>query len=258
MKIPSTTFNLESELKNLDQWVDPNPDPVIEVVDGFNVVRDDLLEAGSKMRFCDYLIKNSTQTEFVYGSAPRWGYGPVSAAFVCQKYGKKFTLFLAESKAKHPNYFKMLDYGATIHEVPMGFLAVTEKRARDYTKADTNRVLLPIGLCHPSVLASIVKVARQLPIVPKRFFTAAGSGTLNRGLQLAWPKAEANMLSVGHKLTPEEQGRGIVHVCELKFPQHAKKADSPPFGSVPEYDAKVWKLIKQIGRPGDLFWNVAA
>lgn len=260
MKISAThEFNLDVELEKLQNWQDPNPNPVIEVIDGFNVVRDDYLVAGSKIRFCDFLIKTSSKSEFVYGSAPRWGYGPVSASYVCQKYGKKFTLFLAESTAKHPNFYVMRDqYGAEIIECPMGFLAVTEKRARDYVGLDpSERQLLPIGLDHPSVLASIVKVARNMPVYPKRFFTAAGSGTLNRGLQLAWPDAEAHMLSVGHILTEREKGRATIHRCELKFAQHAKPKDLPPFASVPEYDAKVWKLMKEIGKPEDLFWNVA-
>jgi hypothetical protein len=242
----------------MDWWTDPNPAPVLEEHDGFVVVRDDLLPAGSKIRFADALVRmNPHINEWVYGSAPRWGFGPVSAAFVCQKYGVKFTCFLAESKAKHPNYYKMLDYGANIIEVPVGFLAVTEAKARDYAADDfMNRRVLPIGLEHPSVLASIVKVAIALP-TPKRFWTTGSSGTLNRGLQYAWPDAEAHVLSVGHKMSRREIGRAILHTTPLKFPQHPKKQDLPPFPCVPEYEGKLWKLMKEEAQPGDLFWNVA-
>ena len=38
----------------LGDWVDPYPAPVIEKHEGINVVRDDLLEGGSKQRFTDF------------------------------------------------------------------------------------------------------------------------------------------------------------------------------------------------------------
>jgi hypothetical protein len=260
MKLFENRFDLELELEILDDWVDPNPAPVIEEIEGFQVVRDDYLDGGSKVRFCDFLISRSEKNEFVYGSAPRWGYGPVSAAAVCHRYNKKFTCFLAESKVKHPNYYLMRDnFGANVVEVPVGFLKVTEAKAREYVQKDPkNRELLPIGLEHPLVLASIVKVARSMGITPSRFVTTGSSGTLNRGLQLAWPKAQAHVLSVGHTMSDREIGKAILHKSELKFPQHPKKGDMPPFPCVAEYEGKLWKLMREIGKKGDLVWNVAS
>ena len=45
-----------------------NPPPVIVEHDGIFVVRDDMIDGGSKSRFIQSLIKNFTHTEFVYGS----------------------------------------------------------------------------------------------------------------------------------------------------------------------------------------------
>lgn len=39
-----------------NNWTDPNPPPIVEMHHGFHVVRDDLLEYGSKSRFIDYLV----------------------------------------------------------------------------------------------------------------------------------------------------------------------------------------------------------
>ncbi len=46
----------EYYLELVKDWEDPNPKPVIELHDGIHVVRDDLLDAGSKVRFIDYFV----------------------------------------------------------------------------------------------------------------------------------------------------------------------------------------------------------
>ena len=42
----------------------------------------------------------------------------------------------------------------------------------------------------------------------------------------------------------------------LKFTQEVKEEDMPPFPSVPTYDAKAWKIMREQAKPGSLFWNV--
>ena len=57
------------------------PDLVIEKHDEFYIVRDDLLEGGSKRRFIDRLIRESIEDgveEFVYGGCPAKGYAQLS------------------------------------------------------------------------------------------------------------------------------------------------------------------------------------
>ena len=48
----------EDYLDLVKEWTDPYPNPEIIKHDGIHVVRDDLLNAGSKVRFIDYLIYN--------------------------------------------------------------------------------------------------------------------------------------------------------------------------------------------------------
>jgi hypothetical protein len=46
----------ENYLDWVKDWEDPNPKPVLKEHEGFIVVRDDLLGAGSKIRGVDYLV----------------------------------------------------------------------------------------------------------------------------------------------------------------------------------------------------------
>ena len=203
------------------------------------MVRDDFLPAGSKSRFCDFLIgKNKDVDVWVYGSSPRFGYGQVSLAYICQKYKKKCAIFVAKAKELHQSSKLAQSFGAKIVEVPVGFLKVTEARAREYTIETKGAKLVPFGLADDTVYGSIIKVARNIPFKPKEVWCVAGSGVLGRGLQLAWQDAEVFMVSVGHKLSSEEIGRGHIIPHYLKFQNPCKKNEVPPFSSVLEYDSK--------------------
>jgi hypothetical protein len=137
-------------------------------------------------------------------------------------------------------------------------LNVTERRAKDYVLENSQeRSLLPLGLEHVTVMACFIKVARDLPIQPKEFWTVGSSGTLNRSLQLAWPDAEAHVVSVGHKMSERQIGRAIFHRSPYKFDRPVKPEDVPPYPSAITYDAKVWAFVKEHASPGALIWNVA-
>ena len=255
---------------DLGDWTDPFPAPVLEEHDGFTIVRDDLLDGGSKMRFADHLIRSEPEIEeWVYGSSPATGYAQISLSCLCRKYGKKAIIFMADrAKDKlHEYQLRAIESGATMKWVPNGMLSVTEKRARDYVQEDPRkRRLLPIGFDHPSVVASITRVASSIGsdsssrsfkvpsgFKPTEVWTVGSSGTLTRGLQQAWPNASFHCVAVGHK---GDYGRAKVYRCEIPFNRETKV--KPPFPSAPTYDAKAWEFMKQYASPGALFWNVGA
>ena len=154
----------------------------------------------------------------------------------------------------HDYQIEALKVGADMKWVPNGMLSVTEKRARDYVEQDPKvRRLLPIGFHHDTVIASIIRVALSIDIQPNEVWTVGSSGTLTRGLQLAWPDADFHCVTVGHK---GDYGRAKTYGCEIPFNKPAKVI--PPFPSAITYDAKAWEYIKQHASPGALFWNVGA
>ncbi len=248
---------VEEYLSMIGDWEDSLPAPVIEEYEGIKVVRDDLLGGGSKIRFADYLIQNQPEIEeWVYGSSPATGYAQISLSYLCRKYGKKAVIFMAERAwdKLHDYQIEALKVGADMKWVPNGMLSVTEKRARDYVEQDPKvRRLLPIGFHHDTVIASMVRVALSIDVGPNEVGTVGSSGTLTRGLQLAWPDADFHCVTVGHK---GDYGRAKIYECNIPFNKPAKVI--PPFPSAITYDAKAWEYIKQHASPGALFWNVGA
>jgi len=253
----------EDYLELVKDWTDPYPTPQLIEHDGVLVVRDDLLNAGSKVRFIDYLIEsNKDINEWVFGSCPATGYAQISLPIVCKRHNKKAVLFMAKRDEKNLTEYQKrgIELGVDYHWVENGMLTVTQKRAKDYAAESSDRMVLPLGLEHPTVLGSIIKVARDLPVTPTEVWTVGSSGTLNRGLQLAWPHATIHVISVGHGMSEREIGRAIYHRSEYKFDQPVKEDEMPPFPSAPTYDAKAWKFIQELSDKKDttLFWNVGA
>jgi hypothetical protein len=81
----------------------------------------------------------------------------------------------------------------------------------------------------------------------------AGSGTLTRALQRAWPHAAFHAVRIG---SAPDAGRATLHMAPEPFERDAKQP--PPFPSCGNYDAKAWRFILRHATPGALFWNVAA
>jgi hypothetical protein len=258
VKSGKTDSDADHYLSLVESWVDPYPAPLVENHEGFLVVRDDLLSHGSKMRFIDHMVRSSKEEEFVFGASNKVGWGAISLSAVCKRYGKKAVFFMAKTANPTEHQKEVLRLGGKIHWVENGMLNVTKARAREYAEAKPrSRRLLPIGLEDETVLGSIIKVARSIGIQPKEVWTVASSGTLSRGLQLAFPKAKFFAVQTGHSMTSEAAGRAEVIVSPYKYDKRVIDAEMPPYPSEPFYDAKVWRFVRERASQGALIWNVA-
>ena len=96
--------------------------------------------------------------------------------------------------------------------------------------------------------------------MPDVIWTVGSSGTLNRGLQLAFPESEVHVIQTGRKLDDRQIGRAKLWETAYKYDKPVKADEAPPFPSAPEYDAKAWKVIQENmdNSKTNLFWNVAA
>jgi len=212
------------------------------------VVRDDFLPGGTKQRVLPILMTGAD--EFVYAS-PVYGYAQVALAVCARTLNKKATIFCAKRKERYRLTLRAEAEGAKIVEVSNGYLSVVQARARDYCQAYGAR-LLPFGLDTPEFVEALADVAKAMPVKPREVWSVAASGVLTRSLQRAWPKAKFYGIRTG--VEPHAGCAEVIQAPE-KFEQDAKQP--PPFPSCLNYDAKVWRFVKQRASPGALFWNVA-
>jgi hypothetical protein len=225
------------------------PAPELEEVESFLVLRDDRVPGGTKRRILPRLLGASA--EYVY-AGPAYGYAQIALAHACREAGKRATLFVAKRAELHPRTREANQAGARIVQVPHGYLSNVRAKARRYSEA-FGATFLPFGLDVPEFHDGLAELALDLPVRPKEVWVAAGSGALCRALRRAWPDAAFNAVRVGAKLQLE--GVRIWEAPE-RFEQDAKVP--PPFASCSNYDAKVWRFVKEHASPGALFWNVAA
>ncbi len=221
--------------------------PILEESNGFIIVREDLIPGGTKARAIPVLFDGAD--EYVYAS-PVYGYAQIALACAAATAGKKATIFCARRAKRHALTIKAISLGANVVEVEVGYLTVVQSRAKSYCQS-TAAKLLPFGLDHPLFIGELARIASGLPITPREVWCAAGSGVLARALQLAWPLAQINAVQVGKV---PDVGRARLFVAPEKFEKDAQIP--PPFASCSNYDAKVWRFMKQHGTPGALFWNL--
>jgi len=225
------------------------PAPVIQEHDGFLVVRDDQIPGGTKARVAHLLF--GAAEEYVYAS-PVYGYAQIALAHAAARHGKRATVFCAKRGEMHARTREAAAAGARIVQVPCGYLSVVRAAARRYC-GESGAYMIPFGFETEAVQAALADVARSLPVTPREVWSVAGSGLLTRALQRAWPEADFRAVRVGKE---PDAGRARIYEALEPFDRDAKVR--PPFPSCSNYDAKAWKYLKAFGRPGALFWNVAA
>lgn len=226
------------------------PAPRIDQVGQWLVVRDDLLPGGTKQRVLP-LFLNDGDDEYVYAT-PAYGYAQIALAHSCAMCGKQATVFVAKRNELHPRTAEAKRAGAKVVQVAHGYLSNVQAKALAYAEVSGAKVL-PWGLDFPAFIEALADVAKRMDVQPSEVWCAAGSGTLTRALQMAWPKAIHHAVQVGAQ---PKAGRATVHVAPETFDQDAK--EKPPFPSCSNYDAKVWRFFRRHAGPGALLWNVAA
>ena len=230
------------------------PIPIVEEFDGIRVVRDDLLDGGTKRRaFTMYVASRPDVKEFVYAS-PRQGYAQLSLAYACHDLGRKCTVTVPKGE-KTWLTIEAEKLGCNIIQVPMGYLSNIQHKARVYCE-ETESHLIPFGGDHPIIIEAMTRAALSLDIQPKEVWTVMSSGVLSRGLQNAWPDAKVYGVQIGHNTTEEEMGRAETFRSKYTFQQECKKDERPPVPSSLTYDSKAWTFIKEKATEGALFWNV--
>jgi len=222
--------------------------------DGILVVRDDKLEGGSKRRALtpDMLrLAGEGHEEFVFGG-PAEGYAQLALAYSAKEIGVRATYFVAKRKQPHRNTVEAIAAGIKAVEIPHGRLSVVQYRARTYC-AETGAYFYPLGFATPEYEAELTKqISAALEGLEfSETWACAGSGLLTRCMQAAAPSVNHHAVRIGF---PPKVGDAILFDAPEAFADEA--ASPPPFPSAANYDAKVWRFIKEHAKPGALFWNV--
>lgn len=228
------------------------PPLAVDEIEGIRVVRDDRVLGGTKRRALDRLVAGIDADELVYAT-PAYGFAQIALAGACRAAGKKATIFVAARSDRHPRTQLAADLGANIVEVKAGRLNVIQSRARKHCE-ETGAYLVPFGMDDEIFVDAMAQEIAALPgEAPTEVWCVAGSGTLTRALQRAFPDAAHHAVQIGRD---PDVGEAKLWKAPEAFEDDA--TDPPPFPSCSNYDAKAWRFIREHAAPGALFWNLGA
>lgn len=242
------------------------------------VVRDDLLQGGTKQRAALPFVRRQQKTgvrEFVYAS-PFAGFAQVALASACAVVGVDCTLFCERDRSREdgafvPHDFSKLaaSFGARL--VICESLEEATRLTALHTCSRPSSSVIPLGFDCAEFREDLTReVSRQWSLVQR--LTGRGSGTL-------WlPVGSGTLASVFRRvIEPERQIKAIDvrvlgsddprlrRVAELKGvllhsapqPFVERSRTLPPIASNVHYDAKLWEFILRDADDGDIWWNVA-
>jgi hypothetical protein len=234
-------------------------DFVVEEHEGVSVLREDLIDGGSKMRFLPALIGEARHIVF---GGPFCGHAPLALAIFGQRCQREITLFYAKRAVLHPKQAAALAHGARIEWVAPGYMSQVQAAARAYAR-EREALFLPLGFDLPAAEAPYQRfMARVRDAVgdPAEIWCATGSGMLARHLGRAFPRSAIHAIAVGLASRHDAQDYpGNVRLLASPYAFARVARSAPPFPACPHYEAKAWEALRAAKREegAALFWNVA-
>jgi len=211
------------------------------------IVRDDLI-GGTKM-VCMPWIEEDGIDEYVYAS-PVYGGFQITLA---KHFGKRATIFCAKRNFLHPNTVKCKELGATVVEVPYGYMTVVEKRAREYAdKPRCKKIVFGAKDYIEPIREHVVKVMTKYKDIDE-IWCAVGSGTLASAICLACPTIQVYGVCVGGAVSISFDN---LHLIKYPKPFEYESKQKAPFPSMPNYDLKAYEVCLQQSKGRVVFWNV--
>lgn len=233
------------------------------------VVRDDYLTGGTKERALWGYLSGLSCTDYAYAS-PFSGFAQIALAHVSAQMGRSCTI-IAELNPHtgdyHPYSLRARSFGANLF--PARDLAEAEELAHRLVLARKQMIKIPLGFDVPEFRASMTRVlmnewapiAKNIPGGVKRLWLPVGSGTLASTF-LKFLPSQIEILGLNVRVLSESDGRLQVLRPEIDLrlasvPFHEPASILPEIPSNLFYDAKLWEIINEEGRTGDVWWNVA-
>lgn len=222
------------------------------------IVRDDFICGGTKSRVAFDFIQQKIEegySEFVYMS-PLHGAAQIALPWILKVLQPRYPDKVLKATVIIPSY----PFPYTVIGKTLGLNVIVNKdvesTAREYSSRN-NALLLESGFNYSQVVAKISQLAKNIEKHLGTFdevWSAAGSGTLSRGLQLSGIGNRYFAVCIFGGCPDIGNAFPILHYQDAN--DSVDPIHIPPFRSAMYYDAKVFQYLK--GRLGKiLLWNVA-
>lgn len=230
----------------MENEVGGNSQPIftVEQHDGLSVLRDDLIEGGTKRRGLSLLLSKMPPQK-IYYAGTTMGHGALALTHACRDNHMQAEIFICANESD-PMIAKLRTAGARLHFHPP--LPVAQLHAMAMTMAN-GQTVFPPGFDMPAFESALVESLRTFDAAPySEIWTVSVTGTLTRALKRAFPDKTFKTVSV------VKSGAGDFAAPE-KYHRPAKAP--PPYPSCQYTDAKLWQFGQKYAAPDVLLWNTA-
>lgn len=221
------------------------PLPVIENIQGFNVLRDDLLAGGTKRRALVNWLPMLGATSFNYAGTV-FGSGGWALAEACRDLGFDCRLYIARSEYRPPWTIKFRDKIIWCDAIPVSMIL-------DVIPSG-NGLTLPLGFDDPDFKSCLSSVFSEVEMDVTEIWMACVSGVLVSAAQAAWPDKTVNAVCVARH--HGDLGRAVKYSAPEKY--HRPAELPPPYPANIFSDAKLWRFARASGLKNALIWNTSS
>ncbi|MFA6165807.1 MAG: hypothetical protein WC700_04265 [Gemmatimonadaceae bacterium] len=239
------------------------------------VVRDDLLEAGTKQRagaaFLRELLRDRPEVKTLLYTAPYNGYGPVAAAAAAAALGLACRLVLTRrpigsstaatqvEAENSPTVQIARRFGAQIEFADTWADLVQRGRTLE---RDPSVFWIPLGFHDARFSALLGEKIREAAtgIDPSRIWVVAGTGALALAIAAAFPKAHVIVVPAARddpkavkKVRDATAGESRISI----FARGDVPRAPTPYPTVVGYDSLAWDAAVADGLDGDYVWSTA-
>ena len=190
---------------------------------------------------------------------PFCGGAPYALSVWGQRTNSKVTLFYAKRKELHVRQKKALLNGATIYQVPYGYMTNVQAKAKRYAR-EHGALFLPLGFDVPEASNPFIEQMRRVRSMVgnvDQVWAATGAGMLARCLGEAFYPTPVHGVIVGLASRNSKQ-QYPANVTLHEYPKQFSWSCSyeAPFPTCGNYDRKAWELCHKLSAGTVLFWNV--
>lgn len=243
----------EEWLELTEDWNDPYDIPILSLHNGRIVVRDDHIVGGTKSRAADLVVARAESDHLCY-VVPRKGLAGVAILEAAKRHDKKVTFFMPSSKVCSDIQAYCYENADQTFFHRIASMPNLNRMAEQWAN-DNGAYFVPLGLKHELATAAIIRTCdnlRRQGFNPETMLYAISTGVLGRALQIGFPDTDFTAVAVARNIQEGELGDAIFMSEKRPFLTDEPLATRPPYPSVANYDAKLWKY----SNPGDAIWNV--
>lgn len=241
-----------------------NPDfnvKKIKVIDNITspinitVIDEGHLIGGSKQRIVPMLLAKVDEKEIIY-AGPSTGYAQVALSYICHMMNKKAILFL--DAGHRPLTQIARKFGAKVFHFKKPLKYIANQAEKYHRKHRYKSHVLPFGMNTNYTVSLYTKAFKPIShLKPKRLWVVAGSGLILKSLSKVFPDTKFMVVQVGKKIWPDQlPEKSELFISPLRFVDPI--AETPPYDTLLNYDAKLWPFVLKHGQEGDFIWNTAS